>query len=116
MTRPRNHCVMNPFRTRLPEQVAERFLRQLKEGHPDALAATTIEPERREHVVENETKWPIQQWRIGSRRDTDGRVDLMYWVRRGNGYVSGADIEEEVYIVVAGTRGDTHVARFDAIY
>jgi hypothetical protein len=113
MLRPRNYCIMNPFRDRLPERAADEFLRQLRDGHVTVLATTG--GASREHLIENETKWPIEQWRIGRRKDEQHRVELMYWVRRGNGY-SRDGYEEEVYMTVDRSRGPARVIQFSAIY
>lgn len=111
MLRPRNYCLMNPFRDRGPERAAERYLAEMRDGH-----VVVIEPfldgENRERVMSNEAKWPIRSWRVGRRKHTRQGCDLMYWVRRGNGY----DAEEEVYFAVQGLGDRARVVRYGAIY
>ncbi|HYO78938.1 MAG TPA: hypothetical protein VE010_20920 [Thermoanaerobaculia bacterium] len=72
-------------------------------------------PSSRAHYVENERNWPIQHWRIGRRKDDGPRVELLYWVKRGNGY-SHSGYEEEVYITVDRPSGQPRVTGFGAIY
>jgi hypothetical protein len=115
MVRPRNFCVMNPFRDRSPERAADTFIRRLREGDVSVLSATVKDPSTREHLMENETKWPITSWRIGRREDLEGRVDLMYWVTRGNSY-SRDGHEEEVYLVIDRSADQLRVTEFSAIY
>lgn len=115
MVRPRNYCLMNPFRDRTPERAADTFLRRLRDGDMSVLSATVKDPSTREQLAENETKWPISSWRIGRREDIEERVDLMYWVKRGNSY-SKDGYEEEVYLVISRSAEQPHVTEFSAIY
>jgi len=107
MVRPRSFCIMNPLRDRTPERASEAILSALRGGRIEALQQIPLQRER-EDVIESEKKWPIRSWRIGRRRDTGERSQLMYWVRRGNGYAH----EEEVYFDVDRGR----VVSYGAIY
>lgn len=107
MVRPRSFCIMNPLRDRTPERASEAILSALRSGRIDVLEQIALQRERAD-VIESEKKWPIRSWRIGQRRDTDNRSQLMYWVRRGNGYA----YEEEVYFDVDRGR----VVSYGAIY
>jgi len=113
MLRPRNFCLMNPFRDRSPERAADSFLEQLKAGHVAVLTPAVTGPSRKAQTIESETRWPITAWRIGRREDSDEAVEIMYWVKRGNGY-SRDGLEEEAYVTV--DRRNSRVTRFEAIY
>ena len=113
MVRPRNYCIMNPFRDRTPERAAEQFLRKLRASDVTGLAE--IAASSRAGIVESETKWPIERWRVGRRKDDGHRTELMYWVKRGNGY-SRDGYEEEVHITVDRSRGHACVMQFNAVY
>ena len=115
MVRPRNYCLMNPFRDRSPERVAEEFINQLRTGHVSVLTPAIPDSTAREHFSDREMKWPIAAWRIGDRKDLGGRVDLMYWVKRGNGYAPEGS-EEEIYITVDRSITPARVTAFSAIY
>jgi len=112
MIRPRNYCVMNPFRNRSAERAADQFLRQLRRHD---LSVLNVAESPRERYTVNEAKWPVEEWRIGRRKDAGRRVELMYWVRRGNGY-SRDGYEEEVYLTVDRSRDPARVVSFSAIY
>jgi hypothetical protein len=114
MVRPRNYCVMNPFRDRSPERAAERYLVELRQGRAESIAAL-VSRDDHDHVIESEMKWPIASWRIARRKDTAAGSELVYWVRRGNGY-SDRGGEEEVHFQVAGFAGRAHVIGFGVIY
>src|SRR5664279_952286 len=58
-TRPRSYCLMNPFRNRAPETVAEAYLTKLREGRLEVISSD-IGGSDSNHVLENEKKWPIQ--------------------------------------------------------
>jgi hypothetical protein len=113
MVRPRNYCLMNPFRDRSPERAAERYLPALRDGHLD-LVADLVAPNRLADVRANERAWPIRHWRIANRHDTKWGSRISYWVDRGNGYQSG--VEEEVFFDVRGFGERAHVVAFDALY
>jgi hypothetical protein len=106
---------MNPFRDRWAERAADRFLSQLRRHD---LSVLNVAESPRERYIDNETKWPIEEWRIGRRKDAGSRVELMYWVRRGNGYPGNGypGIEEEVYLTVDRSRDPAQVISFSAIY
>ena len=112
--RPRNHCIMNPFRDRSPERAAERYLSELRAGHAEVLT-DLVASDNREHIIDAERKWPVESWRVGRRRDTPNGAELMYWVKRADGYSSRGD-EEEVSFRVLGFGPQARVVGFGAIY
>ena len=112
--RPRSRCIMNPFRDRSPERVAERYLSELRAGRT-AVLTDLLTSSNREHIINAERKWPVESWRVGGRRDTRAGSELMYWVTRGNGYSSRGD-EEEVSFQVIGFGRQAQVVGFNAIY
>jgi hypothetical protein len=111
--RPRTYCVMNPFRDRGTERAAAEFLTQLASGNVRVLPLS--EASSRDYFVERETEFPIRRWRIGRRENLGNRVELMYWVKRGNGY-SRDGYEEEVHITVDRSRQPPKVIGFSAVY
>ena len=112
MLRPRNYCVMNPFRDRAPERAADRFLAQLRDGRREVLNVVD-DPSARAHFIDREMQYPIKDWRIGRRENDEKEVFLMYWAKRGNGYAEPG-YEEEVYITVE--RDSARVIGFSAVY
>jgi hypothetical protein len=107
--RPRDYCILNPFRDTKPEQLAEMYMAKLSVGQVDAISPYIRSSEM---ILEHERKWPIKAWRIGDREDAADKTELMYWVTRGNGYVG----EEEVCFEVVRTGDSWEVKTFSAIY
>jgi hypothetical protein len=104
---------MNPFRDRSPEIAAERFMTELGNGNFALL--NIVDADERQRLIQNEKKWPLRNWRIGRRIDSTHETELMYWVRRGNGY-SDDGYEEEVYVKTRLTGQRYSVVGFAAVY
>jgi hypothetical protein len=107
--RPRYYCVVNPFRDKAPEYVAQQYLNQLKAGEIESISSYIGE---RQDILEKERKWPIQSWRIGDRIDQTDKTAIQYWVTRGNGYNS----EEEVTFDLLQSSGKWELKTYRAIY
>lgn len=69
----------------------------------------------RKYILEKEKEWPIQSWRVGDREDAADKSELMYWVKRGNGYSKNV-CEEEVRFTIVRSGGSWVVGSFGAIY
>ena len=110
--RPPYYCLLNPFRDRGPETVAESHLNQLRVGQVQSIACCLGD---RKYVLEEEKKWPIQSWRIGNRTDSAGRSYIVYWVTRGNGYSRYAN-EEEVHVTIIRSGDAWKLQSFSAVY
>jgi hypothetical protein len=84
--RPRNYCLMNPFRGKKPEILAETILQELKNGNPNVIVPylNDLTEDRRNHFLENEEKYQVESWRIADREDSENKISLMYWVSRRN--------------------------------
>ena len=106
--RPRDYCILNPFRDNQPEKLAEMCLAKVSAGEVDAISSYRD----KEAILELERKWPIQAWRVGSREDKAGKTEIMYWLRRGNGYTG----EEEVLVGLTRTGNTWELESFSAIY
>lgn len=110
--RPAYYCLLNPFRDRGPETVAASYLSQLRDGHVQSIACCVG---NEKYLLEKEKEWPIQSWRIGNRTDSAGRSDIVYWVKRGNGYSRYAN-EEEVHVTIIRSRDRWELRAFSAVY
>jgi hypothetical protein len=115
MVRPRTYCLMNPFRDKSPEIVAETYLKGMRAGNFESIRPLFHSPEEADRILDNEKKWPIRSWRIGERRDRPGATELMYWVTRGGGY-SKDDIEEEVRFWIKHSGASWSLNSYSAIY
>ena len=106
MVRPRGYAIMNPFRDRTPERVAERCLAEIAAGRFDCAPGVDA------HIIETERRFPIRRWRLARREDTPGGSRLAYCVSRGNGYLD----EEEAWIVLNGSGRRARVTEYSAVY
>lgn len=79
--RPRNYCLMNPFRNKQPEKTAEEILRELKNDNTEAIIPY-LSDDQKNHFPENESKYKVENWRIGEREDAEDKISLLYWVSR----------------------------------
>ena len=110
--RPRYYCLLNPFRDKGPEIVAASYLNQLRAGQVQSVSCCVGE---RKYVLEKEKEWPILSWRLGNRTDSAGSSDIVYWVKRGNGY-SERWREEEVHMTIVRAVNGWELRSFSAIY
>lgn len=110
--RPRYHCLLNPFRDKTPEELAELILNKLRDGQVEAISPYIGESKI---FLEKESQWPVESWRVGNREDKTDKTEIMYWVKRGNGYFREG-YEEEVMFEVGWTEGSWKVKSFSAIY
>src|SRR5215468_8821228 len=76
MVQPRTYCLLNPFRDKSPELIAEKYLKSLRDGDVESIRPFLSAGEDI-HIMDNEKKWPIQSWRIGERVDMPGETELM---------------------------------------
>jgi hypothetical protein len=117
MARPRNYCLLNPFRDKSPEIIAEKYLKALRTGDVESIQPFLLQLSRDEvdHILDNEKKWSIRSWRIGERHDRPGETELMYWVMRGGGYSKDGH-EEEVRFWIKHSGSDWRLNSYNAIY
>ena len=113
--RPRNYCLMNPLRDRAPERAASRVLQELKAGRVEAVAPLVAQ-DQRTRIVENERAWPIESWRIGRREEKGADTELMFWVKRGNGYSRDGYEESVSFVIRTHPQRGAEVIRFGAVY
>ncbi len=113
--RPRDYCLMNPFRDNQPEILAEEILIQLKNGNPNSIHPYLSESSEDgiNHFVENETKYRVENWRIGNRKDSIDKSFIMYWVSRKD-YFDGHI--ENVSFSLAKEGGNWKLKQFNAVY
>jgi hypothetical protein len=116
MVRPRNYCLLNPFRDKSPEIIAEKHLEALRKGDVESIRPFLHYAQEKSHqILDNEKKWPIQSWRIGERRDRPGETELMFWVTRGGGYSKDFG-EEEVLLWLKQSSSGWSLNSYSAIY
>lgn len=107
--RPRTYCLLNPFRDRSAERIAESYLHELREGNVAAIAPFI---DTSKYILDNERKWPIRKWRVGGFNRQNGRYEILYWVSRGNYHWA----EEEVRFWIEQTSDGLKLQTYSAIY
>jgi hypothetical protein len=112
--RPRDYCLMNPFRDKQPEVLAENVLQELKNGNLNAIGPYLLGKTENEknRLLSNEKAYKIKDWRIGGRQDSENAIFITYWVSREN----YPDILESVHFGFAREAGEIRPTNFGAIY
>jgi len=87
-------ALLHPLRDRSPERSAEKILQALQEGRVDEALSRFSWPnaDRKSAIMAEEAYYPIQSWKLISRVESPGAVELYYSVTRRE---SGA--EEEIF-------------------
>jgi hypothetical protein len=111
--RPRNHCLLNPFRNRDAEAISERLLEELNNGNIDALIPYLADrnTDHQERYLSNEKQYRIKAWRIGEIEMSGNEPNIQYWVSRSN--YQG---EEEVRFFFLRTSEGWNLRSYTAIY
>lgn len=113
--RPRRHCLMNPFRNTEPEKSAEEVLGELRNGNAEVIIPylNGMTDDQKNHFLENESRYKIENWRIGAREDSADEISLMYWVSRRD-YDEGHLEDVSFFFVRDGNQW--RLKNFNAIY
>lgn len=83
------YSIFNPFRDRGPEVAARDLLAELRDSKLDHLLdQAELTDERRAEIREKELAYPLRQWDLVQRRDTNSEVTLFFWATRA-GYPEG---------------------------
>ena len=77
--------VLNPYRDRAPERVADLFLQQLKDGNCEKAMAALHDSFRFQHeTCEREERYALGSWRLMNRTDEPQKVRMYFSVNRLN--------------------------------
>ncbi|MDQ3322326.1 MAG: hypothetical protein M3525_07840 [Acidobacteriota bacterium] len=111
--RPRNYCLMNPFRDKQAENIAEDILKSLRNGEIDSILPylAHLNEDNKNHILKREKEFQVTNWRIGRRIETADEFSLMYWTSRKN-----YEWEEEVGFDFACENDEWKLKYFSAIY
>ena len=74
--RPEMKAIMNPFRDRGPEKVAEKYLTLLKSGNIDSVKEHL--GANKDNIIEEEPRYPIRNWHLSERSDSGNTSLLTY--------------------------------------
>jgi hypothetical protein len=100
--------MLNPFRDRSPENVANDALLSIKNGHckETLQSAADMEPGRRAHICEVIADFGLADWQLRNRTDSRNECELYYW---HEGYPS-------LWVVVRKTEGKWKFNWINVIY
>lgn len=91
--------LLNPFRHRAPELVADSFLTRLSSGDCAAVLAQLGEdPTRKQSICESEQKHPMKGWRLEAIGQDGERTLLRYGVSR---YAGNRKVKDPFWIWVS---------------
>jgi len=81
---PKTYCLMNPFRDRSPERLAEQYLDQMKTGTLETVLSKIKFDSEKERITiwKFEKEHPPRKWQIQTRRDQSQTSTLRYAVSR----------------------------------
>ena len=107
--------IMNPFRDKEPERVANTFLNQLQNAEPASLLRPVIKDETTfEHICLSEKAHRLKSWNNYTREDTEEGIHLIYWPKRENYNSEG--FAPPIIITVTKVGGDQKVISYSAGY
>jgi hypothetical protein len=106
--------IMNPFRDKEPEKVANAFLMRLRSEEPASLLRRIIEQDAEfEHICQREREYRLKTWPDFTRKDSAEGVHLIYWPHREN-YIDG--FAPMVFLTIARVGGKLKVVSYSAGY
>ncbi|HEY0429063.1 MAG TPA: hypothetical protein VGC76_14880 [Pyrinomonadaceae bacterium] len=105
-----NRCLMNPFRDRKLENIAENILEKLRNGETDSIVPYLTE-DNRNRILQRENEFQITNWHIGEINRTEDKLSLKYWTSRRN--YKG---EEEVNFIFTRENDEWKLKYFSAVY
>lgn len=91
--------VFNPLRSRAPENEAERILQKIKDGDCQE-ALKTLPEEGRNRICSEQSKIPIDSWKLENREDKSQEVVLFYSHKTREGFQSHLPLE--IVLVLQG--------------
>lgn len=111
--RPRTYCLLNPFRDKPAENVAEEILKRLRNGETETLLPylSHLNEDNKNRILESEKNFQIKSWRIGRLEETEDEFSLKYWTLRQN-----YEWEEEVNFHFVRENGEWKLKSFSVIY
>ena len=82
--RPKTYCLLNPFRDRSPEKLAEQNLDQMKNGSPETVLSVMKFDSDQERITISkiEKEQPPRKWLIQNRADHSQTSTVVYAVSR----------------------------------
>jgi hypothetical protein len=112
---------MNPLRDRSTEKAANKFLRELRDGHCDELLTKWEHDYHKKYahyICKSEEQHPLLSWQLVDWEDAAPLVILHYRGKRpSNAGPNQAGIDQDLFTVtVENESGEWVVTKYDAMY
>jgi hypothetical protein len=110
---------MNPLRDRSTERTANKFLRQIRDGHCDDVLAKWEHDYHKKYahfICDSEAKHPLLSWQLADWEDAPPLIILHYrGVRRASPDQPGTD--RDIFTLTLDHQGsELAVSKYDAMY
>jgi len=112
---------MNPLRDRSTERAANKFLRELRDGHCDDLLASwehDYHKKYAKYICKSEAQHPLLSWQLVDWEDAPPLVILHYRAKRlSNAGPDQPGIDQGLFTVTLENKGvEWDVTKYDAMY
>jgi hypothetical protein len=105
--------LLNPFRDRSREVVAEQLLAAMKEGHCTEIVATMpLSDERRKLICREESRLHYVTWRLKDREDQNAQQSKLFYLR----WSTGESIPSAAWIDLKEQNREWQVVGFNPVY
>jgi len=105
--------LLNPFRDRSREVVAEQFLTAMNEGRCDQIAVTIpLNDERRKSICGEERRFHYVTWRVKDREDQSAQQSRLFYLR----WRTGDNIPSAAWIDMKAEDRKWQVVGFNPVY
>ena len=105
--------LLNPFRDRSREAVAEQFLGEMKQGHCNQVMATMpLDDERRRSICGEESRLRYATWKLKDREDQSVEQSKLFYLR----WRTGEGIPSAAWINLKAQNREWHVVGFNPVY
>jgi hypothetical protein len=110
---------MNPLRDRTIEHSANKFLRELRDGHCDDLLAEWEHDYRKKYahfICKSEAQHPLLSWQLAEWEDAPPLTILHYRAQRQNTPGQPGAYIEQMTVTTENKSGQWVVTKYDAMY
>jgi hypothetical protein len=110
---------MNPLRDRTIEHSANKFLRELRDGHCDELLTDWEHDYRKKYakfICKSESQHPLLSWQLAEWEDAPPLTILHYRAKRLNAPDQAGTYTEQMNVTTEDKSGQWVVTKYDAMY
>ena len=110
---------MNPLRDRTIEHSANKFLRELRDGHCDELLSQWEHDYHKKYahfICKSETQHPLLSWQLAEWESAPPLTILHYRAKRLNAPSQSSTYTEQMTVTTEDKDGQWVVTKYDAMY